>query len=58
MTISKHALDATYVDAPNEVLSAPNGVDYAYRSTGEGTDAPRWCAVPVDRCDLQAEPPG
>jgi hypothetical protein len=30
---------ATYVDAENKVLSAPNGVDYAYRTTGasEGT---------------------
>ena len=25
---------ATYVDAQNQVLSASNGVDYAYRSTG------------------------
>jgi pimeloyl-ACP methyl ester carboxylesterase len=25
---------ATYVDAENQMLSAPNGVDYAYRTTG------------------------
>jgi pimeloyl-ACP methyl ester carboxylesterase len=30
---------ATYVEVGNQVLSASNGVDYAYRTTGEG-DAP------------------
>jgi pimeloyl-ACP methyl ester carboxylesterase len=30
---------STYLDAENTVLSAANGVDYAYRSTGDG-DAP------------------
>src|SRR6266513_1917894 len=30
---------ATYIDAETRVLSAPNGVDYAYRATGS-SDAP------------------
>ena len=30
----------TYVDAENQVLSAPNGVDYAYRSTGAPDASP------------------
>ena len=29
----------TYVDAENQLLSASNGVDYAYRSTGGASDA-------------------
>ena len=32
---------ATYVDAETHVLSASNGVDYAYRTTG-ASDGPRW----------------
>ncbi len=28
-----------YLAAPNRVLSAPNGIDYAYRQIGEGTPA-------------------
>ncbi len=28
-----------YLAAPNGVLSAPNGIDYAYRQVGEGTPA-------------------
>jgi pimeloyl-ACP methyl ester carboxylesterase len=37
--MSEAASIATYVDAENKVLSASNGVDYAYRTTGasEGT---------------------
>jgi pimeloyl-ACP methyl ester carboxylesterase len=31
---------ATYVDAENQVLSASNGVDYAYRTTGASDAAP------------------
>jgi pimeloyl-ACP methyl ester carboxylesterase len=31
---------ATYVDAENQALSAPNGVDYAYRITGAPDAAP------------------
>ena len=31
---------ATYVDAENQVLSASNGVDYAYRTTGAPDGAP------------------
>ena len=31
---------ATYVDADNQVLSASNGVDYAYRSTGASDGTP------------------
>lgn len=31
---------ATYVDAENQVLSASNGVDYAYRSTGASDATP------------------
>jgi pimeloyl-ACP methyl ester carboxylesterase len=38
--VSESALGATYVDAKNQVLSAANGVDYAYRSTGDASDAP------------------
>jgi pimeloyl-ACP methyl ester carboxylesterase len=30
----------TYVDAPNQVLSAPNGVDYAYRTVGASDATP------------------
>ncbi len=30
---------ATYVDAKNQLLSATNGVEYAYRSTGGASDA-------------------
>ena len=30
---------ATYVEAKNQVLSATNGVDYAYRSAGGASDA-------------------
>ena len=28
---------AEYTASPNRVLSAPNGIDYAYRDVGEGT---------------------
>jgi hypothetical protein len=28
---------ATYPGLPNKLVSAPNGVDYAYRETGAGT---------------------
>ena len=31
---------ATYVDAENQMLSASNGVDYAYRATGDADAAP------------------
>ena len=31
---------ATYVDAENQVLSASNGVDYAYRTTGASDATP------------------
>jgi pimeloyl-ACP methyl ester carboxylesterase len=37
--VSETTLAATYVDAKNQVLSAANGVDYAYRSTGAAADA-------------------
>jgi pimeloyl-ACP methyl ester carboxylesterase len=37
--MSDTALAETYVDAPNRVLSSSNGVDYAYRATGEASDA-------------------
>jgi pimeloyl-ACP methyl ester carboxylesterase len=37
--VSDTGLAATYVDAPNQVLSAPNGVEYAYRVMGD-SDAP------------------
>jgi pimeloyl-ACP methyl ester carboxylesterase len=37
--MSDAASVASYVDTPNQVLNASNGVDYAYRSTGAG-DAP------------------
>jgi len=30
----------TYVDAENQMLSASNGVDYAYRATGDADAAP------------------
>ncbi len=31
---------ATYVDAENQMLSASNGVDYAYRATGASDATP------------------
>ena len=37
--MSETALVATYVDAKNQLLSASNGVDYAYRSAGGASDA-------------------
>jgi pimeloyl-ACP methyl ester carboxylesterase len=37
--VTESTVAATYVEAGNQVLSASNGVDYAYRTTGEG-DAP------------------
>ena len=37
--MSETALVPTYVDAKNQVLSASNGVEYAYRSTGGVSDA-------------------
>ena len=37
--MSETASVATYVDAETQVLSASNGVDYAYRATG-ASDAP------------------
>jgi pimeloyl-ACP methyl ester carboxylesterase len=30
-------MTATYSESPNKLLSAANGIDYAYRDTGEGT---------------------
>ena len=33
------AVAATYVDAENQILSASNGVDYAYRATGDADAA-------------------
>ena len=38
--MSDTGLVATYVDAANQVLSASNGVDYAYRTTGASDAAP------------------
>jgi pimeloyl-ACP methyl ester carboxylesterase len=38
--MSKTASSATYVDAENKVLSASNGVDYAYRTTGASEATP------------------
>jgi pimeloyl-ACP methyl ester carboxylesterase len=38
--MSETALVATYVDAENQVLSAANGVDYAYRTTGPSDASP------------------
>jgi pimeloyl-ACP methyl ester carboxylesterase len=38
--VSEIALAATYVDAETHVLSAPNGVDYAYRTTGASDATP------------------
>jgi pimeloyl-ACP methyl ester carboxylesterase len=29
-------MTATYSGSPNQLVSAANGVDYAYRETGEG----------------------
>ena len=37
--MSETTLVATYVDAKNQVLTASNGVDYAYRSTGDASEA-------------------
>jgi pimeloyl-ACP methyl ester carboxylesterase len=37
--VSETAPVGTYVDAKNQVLSASNGVGYAYRSTGGASDA-------------------
>ena len=37
--MSDTAQAATYVDAKNQMLSAANGVEYAYRSTGGASDA-------------------
>jgi pimeloyl-ACP methyl ester carboxylesterase len=38
MTAISHST-AAYVSAPNRVVSAANGIDYAYREVGEGTPA-------------------
>ena len=38
--MSKTASVATYVDAEAQVLTASNGVDYAYRSTGVSDATP------------------
>ena len=38
--MSETALVATYVDAETQVLSASNGVDYAYRATGASNGVP------------------
>jgi pimeloyl-ACP methyl ester carboxylesterase len=38
--VSESTAIATYVDAKNETLSASNGVDYAYRSTGGSDGTP------------------
>jgi pimeloyl-ACP methyl ester carboxylesterase len=42
---------ASYVDAPNQMLSAANGVDYAYRATGDA-DAPPLVTVQHFRGNL------
>jgi pimeloyl-ACP methyl ester carboxylesterase len=42
---------ATYVDAETQVLSAPNGVDYAYRATG-ASDVPPLVALQHFRGNL------
>jgi pimeloyl-ACP methyl ester carboxylesterase len=38
--VSETALVTSYVDAKNQMLSAANGVDYAYRSTGGASGVP------------------
>jgi pimeloyl-ACP methyl ester carboxylesterase len=38
--MSQIASAVTYVDAPNRVLSASNGVDYVYRETGDAAGVP------------------
>src|SRR3954453_13725841 len=38
--VSDTGLVASYVDADNKVLSAANGVDYAYRTTGASDATP------------------
>jgi pimeloyl-ACP methyl ester carboxylesterase len=38
--VSDSGSAARYVDAPNQTLSAPNGVDYAYRTTGSAETSP------------------
>jgi pimeloyl-ACP methyl ester carboxylesterase len=38
--VSETTLASTYVDAENQLLSAFNGVDYAYRATGASDGAP------------------
>jgi pimeloyl-ACP methyl ester carboxylesterase len=38
--VSDTKLAATYVDAENQMLAAPNGVSYAYRATGAGDGNP------------------
>jgi pimeloyl-ACP methyl ester carboxylesterase len=39
-TVSETALAARYVDAKTQLVSASNGVDYAYRVTGESDEPP------------------
>ena len=38
--MTETTMAATYVDAENQILSAPNGVDYAYRVTGASDATP------------------
>jgi pimeloyl-ACP methyl ester carboxylesterase len=38
--MSETTITATYVDAENQMVSAANGVDYAYRSTGASDGTP------------------
>jgi pimeloyl-ACP methyl ester carboxylesterase len=38
--MSQLASAVTFVDAPNQELSASNGVDYVYRETGDGAGVP------------------
>ncbi len=38
--MSQVAAAMTYVDAPNQLLSASNGVDDCYRQTGDGAGVP------------------
>jgi pimeloyl-ACP methyl ester carboxylesterase len=49
--VSTTATITTYVDAGTQVLSASNGVDYAYRATG-GSDAPPLVALQHFRGNL------
>lgn len=39
MTVTSSSTASEYMAAPNSVVSAANGIDYAYRQIGEGTPA-------------------